>query len=120
MKITLTREFTFDAAQVLDVFPEGHKCRRLHGHTFVVKISVKGQVDPATGMLYDHALILDKTKPLIEKLDHSYLNEIEGLENPTLELLCKWFWDRLAGELPGLHEVCINETPRAWCSYQGE
>jgi len=119
MKIVLTREFTFDAAQSLTVFPEGHKCRRLHGHTFLVQISVKGDVDAKTGLLYDHAVIAQKMKPLIETVDHSYLNEIPGLENPTLELLCLWFWNKLSGELPGLSEVRINETPRAWCSYQG-
>lgn len=120
MKVTLTREFTFDAAQSLGSFPEGHKCRRLHGHTFLVQISVKGEVDPNTGILFDHAVIAERVKPLIELLDHSYLNEMEGLEIPSLELLAKWFWDRLQKDLPGLTEVLIHETPRAWCRYNGE
>jgi len=120
MKITLTREFTFDAAQSLTVFPEGHKCRNLHGHTFVVQVSVHGLVDSQTGLLYDHAIIMEKVKPLIQQLDHSYLNDIPGLENPTLEWLCKWFWDKLSPQLPGLSEIRINETPRAWCSYHGK
>lgn len=120
MKFILTREFTFDAAQSLSVFPEGHKCRNLHGHTFIVQVSVKGGADPLTGLFYDHAVISEKTKPLIEQLDHSYLNDTPGLENPTLELMCKWFWDQLADKLPGLNEIRIYETPRSWCSYQGE
>jgi 6-pyruvoyltetrahydropterin/6-carboxytetrahydropterin synthase len=120
MKMTLTREFTFDAAQSLTVFPEGHKCRRLHGHTFMVQVSVSGEVDSKTGLLYDHALIAEQMKPLIAMLDHSYLNDIAGLSNPTLELLCQWFWNQLADKLPGLCEIRINETPRAWCTYRGD
>ncbi len=119
MQVTLTREFSFDAAQSLTVFPEGHKCRALHGHSFQVQISVTGEVDPATGLLFDHAKIKEAAAPLVEQLDHSYLNEIVGLENPTIEHLCKWFWDRLVDKLPGLSEVALFETPRAWCRYQG-
>lgn len=120
MKVTLSREFDFGAAQALEIFPEGHKCRRLHGHTFTVQISVTGEVNPETGLLYDHAEIARETKPLIEQIDHTYLNEIEGLSNPTVENVCKWFWDRLEDKLPGLSEIRIYETPRAWCSYKGD
>ncbi|MEM9444196.1 MAG: 6-carboxytetrahydropterin synthase [Verrucomicrobiota bacterium] len=120
MKITLTREFVFDAAQALEVFPEGHKCRQLHGHTFRVQISVTGEVDPQTGLLYDHAIIAKKMKPILTLVDHRYLNEVEGLENPTLEVLVHWFWVRLEPKLPGLSEIVIYETPTAWCSYQGD
>lgn len=121
MKVTLTRQFDFGAAQSITVFPEGHKCRALHGHTFTVQISVAGEVDPATGLLYDHALIAEHAKPIIDdQLDHRYLNEIPGLENPTIENLCRWLWVRLAPNLPGLSDITIYETPRAWCSYKGD
>ncbi len=119
MQVTLTREFTFDAAQALTIFPEGHKCRRLHGHTFRLQVSVKGEIDPKTGLLYDHAKIKEVLQPLLEQLDHSYLNEIPGLENPTLEMLCVWLWERLKGKLAGLSEVALWETPGAWCRYNG-
>ncbi|MEM9398865.1 MAG: 6-carboxytetrahydropterin synthase QueD [Verrucomicrobiota bacterium] len=119
MQITLTREFIFDAAQALTVFPEGHKCRQLHGHTFRVQISVTGEIDQKTGMLYDHAIIAQKVRPIIELIDHRYLNEIEGLENPTLENLSFWFWERLKNELPDLSEIVVYETPTAWCRFTG-
>jgi 6-pyruvoyltetrahydropterin/6-carboxytetrahydropterin synthase len=120
MTITLTREFDFAAAQSLTVFPEGHKCRGLHGHTFTLQISVTGRVDPATGLLYDHARISEAAKPVIDLLDHKYLNDVPGLENPTIENMCRWFWERLSPQLPGLSEIALYETPRAWCRYRGD
>ena len=120
MNITLTREFRFDAAQSLDVFPEGHKCRNLHGHTFRLQISVTGEVDSETGMFYDHAEIAKVVRPLVDQLDHSYLNEIEGLECPTIENMCYWFWQKIESELPGLSEIVLYETPTTWCRYTGD
>jgi 6-pyruvoyltetrahydropterin/6-carboxytetrahydropterin synthase len=119
MKITLTKDFFFEAAQALTSFPEGHKCRSLHGHSFSVSISVTGEVDPATGILYDHARISEAMEPIIEALDHKYLNDIEGLANPTIELMARWIWDRLAPQLPELSEIVLHETPRARCTYRG-
>lgn len=120
MTVTLTKDFEFAAAQSLPNFPEGHKCRRLHGHTFKVEVSVTGEVDESTGLFYDHARISEAMKPIIEELDHSYLNEIAGLENPTIELTCRWLWKRLEGQLPGLSEITLHETERARCSYRGD
>ena len=119
MTITLTKDFFFEAAQAITSFPEGHKCRQLHGHSFTVSVSVTGTVDPVTGILYDHACISQAMDPLIDQLDHRYLNDIEGLENPTIEMIAKWLWDRLAPALPELSEIVIHETPRARCSYRG-
>ncbi len=120
MKITLTREFRFDAAQSLNVFPEGHKCRNIHGHTFRLQVSVTGEVDPATGMFYDHARIAAVVRPLVEQLDHHYLNEIEGLEVPTIENMCQWIWQKIEADLPGLSEIILYETPTTWCRYAGD
>lgn len=120
MRVRLTKDFTFEAAQTLPCVPEGHKCRRMHGHSFKVEISVEGEVDPKTGWFYDHAKISHAMRPLLEDLDHSYLNEIEGLENPTIENMAAWFWQKLAPQCPGLAEIVIHETPTARCSYRGE
>lgn len=119
MKITLTREFRFDAAQSLHVFPEGHKCRNIHGHTFRLLVSVTGEVNPDTGMFYDHAEIAKVVRPLVAKLDHRYLNEIEGLECPTIENMCHWIWGKIQPDLPGLSEIVLYETPTTWCTYRG-
>src|SRR5450631_327894 len=115
MTIILSKDFEFDAAQALSQFPEGHKCRRLHGHSFTVTISVRGPVDEATGLLYDHAVISDAMKPIIEELDHRFLNEVVGLENPTIENISRWIWEKLVDKLPGLYEITLHETPRARC-----
>ena len=119
MNVRLTKDFTFEAAQTLPKVPSDHKCGRMHGHSFKVEISVEGETDPVTGWFYDHSRISRAMDPLLEQLDHSYLNDIPGLENPTIENMCRWFWERLSPYLPGLAEIVIHETPTARCSYRG-
>lgn len=119
MHVRLTKDFTFEAAQTLPLVPPEHKCGRMHGHSFKMEISVEGEVDPATGWLYDHSRISRAMDPLLELLDHSYLNDIPGLDNPTIENMCRWFWERLSPSLAGLAEIVIHETPSARCSYRG-
>lgn len=120
MRARLTKDFRFESAQTLPKLPPGHKCTRMHGHSFLVEISVEGEVNPETGWIYDHAQISRAMNPLVDQLDHAYLNDIPGLENPTIELMAGWFWQRLAPQLPGLAEIVIHETPTARCSYRGE
>ncbi|MCG3181359.1 MAG: 6-carboxy-5,6,7,8-tetrahydropterin synthase [Phycisphaerae bacterium] len=119
MHVTLSRTFTFEAAHRLPAVPEGHKCRRLHGHSYRVQVDVAGEVDPATGWLIDYADILAAFEPIRQRLDHYYLNEVEGLENATSENLAKWIWDRLAPALPLLSAVVIHETCQNRCEYRG-
>ena len=120
MKFRLTKDFLFEAAQTLPHAPAGHKCRKMHGHSFKLEISVEGEADPKTGWFYDHAEISRAMKPLLAVLDHCYLNEIPGLENPTIENMCVWFWEKLSPQLPGLAEIVVHETPSARCSYRGQ
>jgi 6-pyruvoyltetrahydropterin/6-carboxytetrahydropterin synthase len=120
MKARLTRDFFFESAQTLPKVPPGHKCGRMHGHSFRVEVSIEGEVNAETGWVYDHALIGEAMKPLVAELDHAYLNDIPGLENPTIELMAAWFWTRLAPQCPGLCEIVIHETPSARCVYRGE
>ena len=119
MRISLRRKFDFEAAQHLPAFPEGHKCRRMHGHSFVLEVVVTGTVDPKSGLFYDHGKIADAVRPIVDKLDHSCLNDIPGLENPTSEQLAIWIWDRLKPALPGLSEIIVHETCTAGCRYRG-
>jgi len=114
------KEFTFESAHRLPFVPEGHKCFRLHGHSFRVEVHVTGDVDPATGWIMDFGDIKDAFKPLHRQLDHNYLNEIPGLENPTSENLAAWIWDRLRPQLPGLARILVRETCTSGCVYEGE
>jgi 6-pyruvoyltetrahydropterin/6-carboxytetrahydropterin synthase len=114
------KEFTFEAAHDLPNTPEGHKCRRLHGHSFRVSIAVSGDVDPVTGWVMDFAEIKAAFKPIWEKLDHHYLNDLPGLENPTSEVIAKWIWGQLKPALPQLSEVKLWETCTAGCTYRGD
>ncbi len=119
MKARLTKEFRFEAAQTLPNVPEGHKCRQMHGHSFKVEVSIEGEVDEKVGWVYDHAVISRAMEPLLELLDHGYLNEFEGLENPTIEIMAAWFWRKLEPDCPGLCEIVIHETPTARCVFRG-
>ena len=119
MKVELRKTFQFEAAHLLPHLPEDHKCRRLHGHSFKVEVVVAGACDPKLGWLMDYAEISRLFKPLWEQLDHRYLNEVPGLENPTSENLAVWIWDRLHLTLPQLTEVIVAETCSARCVYRG-
>jgi 6-pyruvoyltetrahydropterin/6-carboxytetrahydropterin synthase len=118
--VRIFKEFTLESAHRLPEVPADHKCARIHGHSFRVEIHVAGPVDPRLGWVVDFADIGAAFRPLHDSLDHRYLNEVEGLENPTSEHLARWIWKRLAPELPGLSRVVIRETCTSGCIYEGE
>lgn len=113
------KEFSFEAAHLLPNVPEGHKCRRLHGHSFRVRLYVSGDPDPHLGWLVDFGDIKQIFAPVLDQLDHRYLNDIPGLENPTSENLAIWLWDRLKPQLPNLSKVEVFETCTSGCIYTG-
>ena len=113
------KEFTFEAAHRLPGVPASHKCARLHGHSFRVAIHVEGAVDPDLGWVMDFADIKAAFEPFLKKLDHYYLNEIEGLENPTSENIARWIWAKVSLSLPGLSKVVVKETCNSGCTYAG-
>lgn len=113
------KEFDFEAAHRLPNVPSDHKCARLHGHSFKVAVHVAGPVGATTGWVCDFADIKAAVKPLIDRLDHYYLNDIEGLENPTSENLAVWIWDRLSPTLGALSKVVVRETCTSGCVYRG-
>jgi 6-pyruvoyltetrahydropterin/6-carboxytetrahydropterin synthase len=119
MKVELRKTFQFEAAHKLPNVPADHKCARLHGHSFRVEVVVAGECEPRLGWLMDYAEISDAFKPLMDQLDHYYLNEIPGLENATSENLAKWIWDRLQPRLPLLTEIVVAETCLSRCVYRG-
>jgi 6-pyruvoyltetrahydropterin/6-carboxytetrahydropterin synthase len=118
-RVRLVRDFSFEAAHRLPQAPEGHKCARLHGHSFRVEVVCEGEIDPVAGWLVDFGEIKKAVDPLLERLDHRYLNEIEGLENPTAENIARWIWSRLAGRLPYLAQINVAETCTARCEFRG-
>lgn len=120
MNVRLVHEFRFEAAHRLPRVPAGHKCARLHGHSFRVEVAVAGPVDPSTGWFIDYQRLYDVWSPLHALLDHNYLNELPGLENPTSEILARWILDRLKTELAPLVRVTVYETCEARCEYEGE
>jgi len=113
------KEFTFESAHRLPRLPETHKCFRLHGHSFRVEVHVSGPMDPGLGWVRDFADIKAAFEPLHAELDHRYLNEVDGLENPTSENIARWIWGRLKDGLP-LARVVVRETCTSGCTYEGD
>jgi 6-pyruvoyltetrahydropterin/6-carboxytetrahydropterin synthase len=120
MNVRLVHEFRFEAAHRLPTVPEGHKCARLHGHSYRIEVAVRGPVDENTGWLLDFQRLFDAWKPLHDAIDHRYLNEIEGLHNPTSEVVARWIWLHLRPALPELVRVVVCETCEARCEYDGD
>ena len=114
------KSFTIEAAHRLPNVPSGHKCSRLHGHSFIIEVHVLGNMDETSGWVMDFADISEVIKPLFESLDHRYLNDIEGLENPTSENLAKWIWHKLILQLPLLSSIVVKETCTSGCIYSGK
>ena len=119
MKMELRKSFQFEAAHRLLQLPSGHKCHRLHGHSFKVEIVVEGEIIPEFGWVMDYADISAAFRPLWSQLDHYYLNEIAGLENPTSENIAVWIWNKLKPILPLLTRIEVAETCTARCVYRG-
>lgn len=114
------KEFQIEAAHRLPNLPDTHKCSRLHGHSFRIAVYVEGEPGEQSGWVMDFADIKAAFQPLFERLDHHYLNDIEGLENPTSENLARWVWRKLESELPGLSRIVVRETCTAGCEYRGD
>lgn len=118
MSHRITKTFRFDSAHYLPHVPEGHKCRRLHGHTYVVTLGLEGPLHPELGWVQDFGEVGGAFAPLRERLDHRVLNEIPGLENPTAEVLAAWIHGQLSAALPLLRDVTVCETPTAGAVYR--
>ena len=114
------KAFTLESAHRLPNVPAGHKCARVHGHSFRVEVHVQGPVDPHLGWVMDFADVKAAFEPLYQQLDHHYLNDVPGLENPTSENLARWIWQRLRPVLPQLSAIVVHETCTSGARYTGD
>jgi 6-pyruvoyltetrahydropterin/6-carboxytetrahydropterin synthase len=120
VKVELVKEYRFEAAHRLPEVAAGHKCARLHGHSFKFEVHIAGPVDERTGWFIDYGDLDTVVIPLVQRLDHFYLNEVEGLANPTSEVLARWLWDHIRPRMPQLVAITLFETCDARCVYRGE
>jgi 6-pyruvoyltetrahydropterin/6-carboxytetrahydropterin synthase len=111
--------FQIEAAHRLPSVPAGHKCARLHGHSFRVEVHVSGDVDPVSGWVMDFADLKMAFAPVFAQIDHRCLNDVPGLENPTSERLATWIWEQLKPALPALSKIVVHETCTSGCTYSG-
>jgi 6-pyruvoyltetrahydropterin/6-carboxytetrahydropterin synthase len=116
----IVQAFTFEAAHYLPQVPETHRCRRLHGHSYRIELTLSGPVDPQTGFVTDFFDVEAAFAPVMGKLDHRLLNEVPGLENPTAENIAVWIWAAVSSSLPLLAAIAVYETPNSWAVYEGE
>jgi len=117
--MNIFKVFTLEAAHRLPNVPEGHKCARLHGHSFRVEVHLSGELGEHSGWVMDYADVKKAFQPIYDRLDHHYLNDIPGLDNPTSERLAVWIWEQLKPVLPLLSEIVVHETCTAGCRYRG-
>ena len=117
MKFELKQHFQIESARFLPHLPAEHPCSRMHGHSFKIILTLVGDLDPKIGWVIDYNEIQAKMSPLLSLIDHRVLNDVEGLSNPTSELLAKWLFDRASVALPQLKRVSVAETPATECSY---
>jgi 6-pyruvoyltetrahydropterin/6-carboxytetrahydropterin synthase len=114
------KEFSFDSAHFLPNVPEGHKCKNMHGHTYKLKVFIKGTPDPVLGWIMDFKDLKDVISNIIDQLDHKLINDIPGLENPTAENITIWIWKQISPLLSGLSRIELYETPTTGVIYSGE
>ncbi|MDD5367394.1 MAG: 6-carboxytetrahydropterin synthase QueD [Gallionellaceae bacterium] len=112
--------FQLECARRLPHLPAEHPCARVHGHSFRVEVHVSGPLDEKLGWVLDFADVEKAWAPIRAALDHRYLNDVPGLDNPTSERMAMWLWDRLKPALPGLSQIVIQETASSGCIYRGE
>lgn len=115
--IEIFKTFTFDSAHWLPEVPEGHKCKNMHGHTYTLTLFLKGELKQKEGWLLDFAVIKEKIDPILKLVDHKVLNEVKGLENPTCELFCIWWFEKLKPIIPELNKIELKETPTSGAVY---
>ena len=115
----ITQAFSFESAHFLPNVAPTHRCRAMHGHSYRVELTLEGPVDPVTGFVVDFFDIEAAFGPLLKRLDHHCLNEIDGLENPTAENIAIWIWDRTKKALPQLVKVIVFETRDSYAEYEG-
>ena len=113
------KKFNIESARSLPNVPESHPCYQLHGHSFKIIISIIGQINKNTGFVIDFQEIENAFNPIKKILDHSFLNKIEGLSNPTSENICIWIWDKIESSIPNICEIEIKETDSTGCIYRG-
>jgi 6-pyruvoyltetrahydropterin/6-carboxytetrahydropterin synthase len=114
LKVRIAKTFDFDAAHFLPFVPAGHKCGRMHGHTYRVEVVLEGEPDER-GMVVDYAEIAAVWQPIFDAIDHRELNAVPGLENPTTEILAPWILERFARSFPQLVSVRVFESSSTWC-----
>jgi len=117
--VEIFKTFTLESAHRLPNVPAGHKCARVHGHSFRIELHVSGPVDPQLGWVMDFAEIKQAFEPLFQRLDHRYLNDVPGLDNPTSENLARYIWRELKPGLPLLTRVVVHETCTSGASFAG-
>lgn len=116
----LSKQFVFDAAHTLERNIETESSRRIHGHTYLAEVTIRGAADPVSGMVMDVGLLHRQIEAIREALDHRFLDEIPDLGPATMENLCAWIWRQLNPACPALYRVSVSRASNQdRCTYFG-
>lgn len=118
MRCRITKSFTFAAAHFLPNVPPGHRCGRMHGHSYEVVVGLEGDLEPTLGWVQDYGDVKAAIGPVKERLDHGCLNDVPGLENPTAELLAIYLYEQLRPVLPRLTDITVRENRTSEATYR--
>jgi 6-pyruvoyltetrahydropterin/6-carboxytetrahydropterin synthase len=119
MIMELKQHFQIESARFLPNLDKAHPCSRMHGHSFKIILTIKGPVLAPYNWVMDYHEINEVVQPVLKMLDHQVLNDIEGLENPTSEMLAYWIYKKIISRIPLLTSVNVSETPTTECVYTG-
>ena len=115
--LKIYKDFTFESAHFLPLVDDGHKCKRLHGHTYRIRVWCGGPVDER-GWIVDYADIAAAVRPVLGILDHCLLNDVPGLDNPTTEHLAPWIYKSIKPMLPALTMIEVAESATTGCVFE--
>ncbi|MBN8703608.1 MAG: 6-carboxytetrahydropterin synthase QueD [Bacteroidetes bacterium] len=118
--MVIFKKFVFDSAHFLPNVPDGHKCKRVHGHTYKLTIFIEGDLQEKLDWVMDFGDLKSVVNPVVDRLDHNFLNDISGLDNPTCERIAQWIWEQIKSQLPGLVKIELYETPTSGVIYTGK
>ena len=113
-------QYRIESARRLSHLPPSHPCSRVHGHSFIITLTLFGPWNEELAWMYDYHDLEQKIRPILNTLDHRYLNDVPGLEKPTSEALCVYLFNKIKALVPELQKVTIAETPTTECSYSGD
>jgi 6-pyruvoyltetrahydropterin/6-carboxytetrahydropterin synthase len=115
---TIGKRFSFSASHIIGGLPPDHPCARLHGHNYVVEVSLQSPSLDDVGFVRDFHELGDLRAFIDATLDHQHLNDVFGHDRTTTEVIAQWLYDWCKNRWPEVAAVRVSETPGSWAEYR--